>query len=788
MSALPTGEHSAAAADRRPELLAPAGDREALKAALLAGADAVYLAGLRYGARASAANFDGEGLAWARRVTRALDRRLYVAVNTLVEDSQWDDLEAYLGYLVALEVDAVIVQDLGVLTTLRRVEKALGIAADRRLPAHLSTQAAWDGAGGERGAAALRALGVTRVVLPRETPLATIEELCADGPGPGPGPGLSPFEVEVFVHGAHCYSVSGRCWWSAALGPRSGNRGTCAQPCRRSYEARDMPRGTVADAPWLSPRDLRLLDRVPALVSAGVTSLKIEGRLKDAKYVSEVTRTYRAALGAAPGKTGHSDLDRVFGREWIRGFLDAPPRDWNTVASVGSAGEEVGVVSSLDAGDGLVRLSVLRDIAPGDGLVWDAATGAAGAGAAGATGAAGGALPSARVTWIDGGVGSRLVRLRGDRPHRVGLTLRRTDRGRPADPLAGWDPAWEDRTVTLRFSGRAAEPLTVEAAHERRTVRCASLSTLEPARGQGLETLLQERFGQFGDGFRAVELDTANLSPGLFLPPKALKALRRDLDVALRQTLPVPETTSITFAAVSPGARRSRSHSLPHLQPTTWIRLWRRSDLAPLSDLQPTGGWILPAEDASLAEDSAPGRPVRYWLPPLFGPDAAERLAPLVARLPSDELLCFSWEAFALAARFPERRFRLDWTFNVSNTRAAEWLARQDIGVTCAPEATRPIPGAVALWRINPLVSLSRFPPAADAPSRFVNPHGDHFHRQALHTGCWGLFLEQLPNAPDATRHDPGATVQVDVFLPRRSPQNVDAVRAAILTLPGVVP
>jgi len=756
---------------KRPELLAPAGDRDALKAALLAGADAVYLAGLQFGARASAANFDGEGLAWARRVTRALDRQLYVAVNTLVDDSQWGELEAHLATLVALDVDAVIVQDLGALTTLRQVEESLGVARNQRLPAHLSTQAAWDGAGGQPGGAALAALGVTRVVLPRETPLATIEDLCADG----------PFEVEVFVHGAHCYSVSGRCWWSAALGHRSGNRGTCAQPCRRAYDAQDAPPGDVSMAPWLSPRDLRLLDRVDALTNAGVTSLKIEGRLKGAAYVSEVTRTYGTALGDTSASPGHADLDRVFGREWIPGFLDGPPRAWNTVASVGSTGEEVAVVRNLDAGGGRLRLEAHSAIAPGDGLVWDADTGTAGTA---------GAQLSARVTWIDAdGAGSRLVRLRGQRPHRVGLILRRTDRGRPDDPLAGWDTAWEDLTVTLRFGGRDGEPLTVEATLAGRTVSCASDSPLCPARGKGLETLLSSRFAQFGEGFRTTELDTTHLSPGLFLPPKALTALRRNLTAELRQSLPKAEAASVKLTGVTPTARGTT----PNPRPRIWLRLWHRDHLAHLADLTPSGGWILPAVDASIAEDAALESPVRYWLPPLFGPDAAERLAPLVSGLPSDEILCSSWEAFALAARFPERRFRLDWTFNVSNTRAAQWLARQGLGVTCAPEAPHAIAGATALWRINPLVSLSRFPPADDAPSRFVNPHGDHFYRQALHEDCWGLFLEQVvtPPGPGPGPGDQStgsaSDLQVDVSLPQSIPSCIATVRTALLSMLGYV-
>jgi len=771
-----------------PELLAPAGGRDTLKAALLAGADAVYLAGLQFGARAAAPNFDGEGLAWARRVTRALGRKMYVAVNTLINDDEWPALEAHLDALVSLAVDAVIVQDLGTLSTLRCLETARGVTAAEQLPVHLSTQAAWDGAGGARASTALRELGVTRVVLPRETPLATIRQLCTDG----------PFEVEVFVHGAHCYSVSGRCWWSAALGHRSGNRGTCAQPCRRKYTAQDAPRGTGAHAPWMSPRDLRLLDRVPQLVSAGVTSLKIEGRLKNAAYVSEVTRTYRAALTAPPTIHGHEDLDRVFGREWIPGFLDAPPTAWNTQTSVGSTGESVGVVRTIDAGDGRVALTVHQALTPGDGLVWDAPAG---------EGETRDESCSARVTWIDHeAIGDRLVRLRGDRPHRPGLQLRRTDRGRPADPLAGWDSGWEKIPVSLCFSGRAGDPLTAVATLENHTVRCVSTHALEPARGQGLELLLGDRFNVFGEVFRVVRLDATNLSPGLFLPPKELKTLRRALAAALttapRQPLDTASEATVSYTTDSdpPSTTNSltldRGGATPLPRPDTWIRLWRRSDVVHLGDLQPSGGWILPALDGPAADVAALGRPVRYWLPPVFGPDAADRLAPLVALLPPGEVLCSSWEAFALAERFPEHRFRLDWTFNVSNARAAHWLALQSIAVTTAPEAPRPIPGTVALWRLNPLVSLSRFPPAHNAPSQLINRHGDHFHREKLHHDCWGLFLEQLPAPPPApTSPPPGAPVaprlnavsslQVDVFLPPPTDIHAAAARAALLNLRG---
>ncbi|MDD3149129.1 MAG: U32 family peptidase, partial [Candidatus Riflebacteria bacterium] len=194
------------------ELLAPAGSQACLKAACLAGADAVYLAGKRFGARAFAANFDEKGLRWARRVTRALGRKMYVTLNTIVFEHEWKLLDEALSFYESLQPDALIIQDIGVAVELRH--------RGSKIPLHLSTQAAWFGQGGVEE---LKELGITRVILPREVGAAELQQLVDS----------VPFELEIFVHGAMCYSISGRCFWSIALGTRSGNRGTCAQPCRR---------------------------------------------------------------------------------------------------------------------------------------------------------------------------------------------------------------------------------------------------------------------------------------------------------------------------------------------------------------------------------------------------------------------------------------------------------------------------------------------------------------------------------------------------------------------------
>ena len=732
------------------EILAPAGDMEALKAALLAGADAVYLGGRRFGARAFAPNFDRAGLRWARRVTRRLGRRLYVTLNTLVFERELSALEVELDFLEDLAPDAVIVQDLGVLETLAR--RGSGLAR------HLSTQAAWDGAG---GAAALEELGVTRVVLPRETPLSEVAELARAG----------PFEVEVFVHGAHCYSVSGRCWWSAALGSRSGNRGTCAQPCRLSYSEAGAG---AASAPLFSPRDLRLVERARELAAAGARALKIEGRMKDAAYVGRVVQTYRAALDAETDPTPegsaavHAVLDAVYGREWCEGFVGGPPRVWQTGAVVGELGTRVGETAGHADRDGRVSVVLTRPVRPGDGLAWTER----------------GQRRGDRVTWVgppsgppsgpmpgnDGGsagagVGRMELRFRRRAPGRARVALFRTAdaEARDRDPTAGWLAAWESVAVTLRFEGRPGERLRCRWAAEGRSGTVASAVALEAARGEGLHPALRERFAHLGGGDYAVTLDLDELVAGVFLPPSELKSLRRVLSASLDELARVDAAAGIPAPGRASGTSLGAASSRP-ARPT--LRLWQVEAYRELSHLRPAGGWILPASaGATWPPGAAAEAPPRFWLPAVFGPGALTELAPVVAALPPGEVLCLSWEAFALAERFGDRRFRLDGTFGLTNGRAVETVRRRGIAATTGVDAPAPLVGATAVARVHPLVSISRFPPPAGrVGAAITDDKRRRFHLAPVGAGAWGLFLERCPETLPVP--EGGAELQVDVFLP----------------------
>lgn len=252
------------------ELLAPAGSWEAMEGAIGAGADAVYVGGPLFGARAYAPNLSVEELCRAVEYVHLRKCRLYLTVNTLLKNKElFCQLEDYLSPLYQQGLDAVIVQDLGVFAFIRE--------RFPDLPIHASTQM---GITGVNSARMLEEAGAVRIVAARELSLGELRQI-REG---------TSLEIEAFVHGALCYSYSGQCLFSSMLGGRSGNRGRCAQPCRLTYQAGDK-KGQL-----LSPKDICTLELLPEILKAGVYSLKIEGRMKQPEYVAGVTSIYRKYL------------------------------------------------------------------------------------------------------------------------------------------------------------------------------------------------------------------------------------------------------------------------------------------------------------------------------------------------------------------------------------------------------------------------------------------------------------------------------------------------------------
>ncbi len=306
----------------KPELLAPAGNPEKLRAALRFGADAVYLAGNRFGLRAGADNFTllemAEGIAYAH----ALGKKVYLAVNLLAHHTDLQELPAYLDAALALGPDACIVADPGIVAMLR--------AGWPDMPVHLSTQA---NTTNHLSARFWHDAGVQRIVLARELSLAEMTAMRANTP-----PDL---ELEAFVHGAMCMAYSGRCFMSLTMTGRDANRGDCAQPCRWSYQITEAKReGEVFPVTQdergtylFNSRDLCLIRRIPELMAAGIGSFKIEGRMKSAFYAATVVKAYREAIDAAwQGEWDEASLARwdhelasVSNRGFTTGFLDGTP-------------------------------------------------------------------------------------------------------------------------------------------------------------------------------------------------------------------------------------------------------------------------------------------------------------------------------------------------------------------------------------------------------------------------------------------------------------------------------
>lgn len=345
---------------KRPEVLAPAGDREKLVMAAAYGADAVYLAGPGYGMRAGAGVFGPEDMAWAVAYCHERGVRVYVTVNTIPTDGQMDALPGYLESLEAAGVDGLILSDLGVLTMAKRYAPHAAV--------HISTQA------GVLNAVTARAfydLGASRVVLAREMSLEQIAELRARVP--------AALELEAFCHGAMCVSFSGRCVLSNYLTGRDANQGACAQPCRWRYRLEEEKRpgefleisedgGTYL----FNSRDMCMIDHVPELLAAGVTSLKIEGRTKSAYYAAAVTNAYRHAVDAAlVGKpldpVWRDEVLSVSHRPYSTGFYFGQPGQYTDDACYFSRHDVVAVVERCES-SGRAELTQRNKFAPGDEL------------------------------------------------------------------------------------------------------------------------------------------------------------------------------------------------------------------------------------------------------------------------------------------------------------------------------------------------------------------------------------------------------------------------------------
>lgn len=504
---------------KKPEILAPAGDEAALRAALAAGADAVYFGLQAWSARARATNFGDDALAAAIDLLHRHGGKGYVALNTLVFDAELDAVEASIRRCAEAGVDAVIVQDLGVARLVRAIAPGM--------PLHASTQMTCTDAEAVELAAEL---GASRVILARELSLEDVAAIRS----------RTDVEVEVFVHGALCVAYSGQCLTSEAIGGRSANRGACAQACRLPYDL--VVDGAVKDtgdrAFLLSPEDLEASELVPKLVELGVASLKIEGRLKGPAYVAATTSLYRAAVDAsfgeapAPSEAQRATALATFTRGSGPGFLAGVDHqrlvDGRTCDH---RGELLGVTSGVvrEGGKAWLRIAAKRALEPGHGLLVE--------GTKGGAGEVGGRV------WM-------VTRAKGDE-QRVWLGPERTI---PSD-LSGRrvfltdDPSAEKRALAMaeraparvrldvRLSARPGEPARLEGTlPDGTTASVTGEEPVERARTAATsEIVVRDKLGRLGDSpfeLGAVQLE---LEGEPLVSPGSLNRLRRALVLALEE-------------------------------------------------------------------------------------------------------------------------------------------------------------------------------------------------------------------------------------------------------------
>lgn len=529
-------ETTAAGPRTKPELLAPAGDMNCLRAAVENGADAVYFGLARHNARVRAANF---ALADLPEVMSQLHRRGvrgYVTLNTLIFTSELEEIEATVRELALAGADAVIVQDLGLVRLVREICPTLEI--------HASTQMSVTSA---EGLALAKELGCSRVILARELSLDEIRKVRAQ----------SAMPLEVFVHGALCVAYSGQCLTSEALGGRSANRGECAQACRLPYEivCDGKPVDLGKTQYLLSPQDLAAYDLVPRLIELGVSSLKIEGRLKSAEYVANITRHYRQAIDAAwagrPVAFSPRDVEEMqlsFSRGFSHGFLDG---NNHKILVRGDYAKKRGLLLGQVAGLSAfgVRLSASTAVKPGDGVVFD--------------GDERRGIPEqgGRVYQVlEASAGQIEIRL-----GREALDLKRIHPGQAVwktdDPelLARLRRTYEGPPgrlidVDLTVEAEVGRPLRIEArtatGHRAEAV---SPAPLEAARSRPAdETLLRENLGRLGGTtYRLRELK-ASVAGGPMIPRSLLNQLRRELAAALDALADAPPPKVVTDAPVLP--------------------------------------------------------------------------------------------------------------------------------------------------------------------------------------------------------------------------------------------
>jgi putative protease len=512
----------------KPELLAPAGDWDCLKAAVTAGADAVYFGLPAFNARLRAENFTEQDLSAVMDYLHARGRRGYLTMNVLIFPSELPEVERLLRLASAAKVDALIIQDLGL------VRLAQAVCPEIEL--HASTQMTLTS---PEGVAFARRQGLHLAVLARELSLRELAKFPAANDPDG-------LPLEVFVHGALCVAYSGQCLTSEVLGRRSANRGECAQACRLPYslEVDGQPRDLGDRSYLLSPQDLAAVDEIPELIRLGLRSFKIEGRLKSPDYITAVTSVYRQAIDRAlakhPAPASMEDkyrLEMTFSRGLFSGWFHGVDHQQLVHARFGKKRGPLAGRIARTGPDWVELENSLVALSPGDGVVIDRGTD----------------TEKEPGGFLFGVEGNRLLFRRGSMP---------SDTAKPGDQV--WktrDPQLEKQLkaerskdipaatapLDLHVSGRIGQPLKIQAKVGSQAETIHSGIPLATAKNRPLtEESLREQLGRLGGTPFHLGKLTLDLPDPVILPISELNRLRRDLVTRLSSSPPKEKSTPAT--------------------------------------------------------------------------------------------------------------------------------------------------------------------------------------------------------------------------------------------------
>ena len=502
-----------------PELLAPAGSLDAVRAALANGADAVYLGVEKFNARDDGAQVTFDDLEQACRLAHERGARVYLTFNILLKPAELREALLHLGECIDRGIAAALVQDLGAIRLIQQVYPELEIHGSTQITVHDTA-----------GAQLMKDMGITRVVLARENTLDDIRAIRAAVPDIG---------LETFVHGALCIAYSGQCFMSGMISERSANRGACAQSCRKDYVLTDAATQAELDRGYLiSAKDLGAWDHLAEIAAAGIGCLKVEGRKKKPEYVATVTRGYRAFLDTlakgewkSPAPEATQPLVQIFSRGFTGGMYGGRAgRDYVTRAQPDNRGAELGRVTGHEGKDLVIVVS--QPVEVGDGLGFEHPEGPR----AGNTGFT---VTRVRTMHTAPGRVTQAIAAASDVPD--GWVVVRSsqavllERARTSFAKVGATP--RGARLDVRAQGGAGGPLVLTWIAQGEKVTVTSAIPLAPATKHGLDQArLREQLGRLGDTpFTLGSIDATGLAAGLFLPVSVLNDMRQE---AVRELVP----------------------------------------------------------------------------------------------------------------------------------------------------------------------------------------------------------------------------------------------------------